>query len=62
MYHFTILSVQVALNTCTVLYSHYHCLFPELFHHPQFKLCTYSSLSRTIIFCLHEFADSSYLI
>ena len=24
MYHFTILSVQVALNACTILYSHYH--------------------------------------
>lgn len=47
MYHFTILSVQVALNTFTMLYGHYHYLFPEPFHHPEFKFCTYSSLSRT---------------
>ena len=47
MYHVTNLSVQVALNTFTVLYGDYHYLFPEPFHHPKLKLCTYSSLSRT---------------
>lgn len=65
MYHFTILSVQVALNACTILYSHYH-YFLNFFIIPYLNSVPIPPFpeprQRLIIFCLHEFADPSYLI
>lgn len=40
--NFTIIAVysSVASSAFTMLYSHHHYPFPELFHHPRWTLCT----------------------